>query len=143
MPTGFGVGDHRLFVVDFLTASLVGAAPPQIVQVPSRWLNNKVPRIADQYNKILEKHLVQHRMNTRLLEASDSSATAAEAKMKIDDIDAECVQYKRNAEKRCRKIKSGLIPFSPEASVWICQRQVYQSMLRYKRGQIRHKSNLR
>jgi hypothetical protein len=28
MPVGYGVGDHRMFVVDFLTSSLVGFNPP-------------------------------------------------------------------------------------------------------------------
>ena len=27
MPCGYGVGDHRLFVVDFKTSSLVGSTP--------------------------------------------------------------------------------------------------------------------
>lgn len=43
MPAGFGVGDHRMFVVDFRVESLVGAAPPKIVCVSSRRLNTKIP----------------------------------------------------------------------------------------------------
>ena len=31
MPAGYGVGDHRLFVVDFQLQSLVGASPPKVV----------------------------------------------------------------------------------------------------------------
>ena len=125
MPVGFGVGDHRMFVVDFWTSSLVGATPPWIVRAPSRRLNNKIPRITNQYNRVLEENFIRHRMNSRLLEASDTSSTAEEAKHKLDAIDEEGVQYKRNAEKKCRKIKSGLIPFLPEASVWIRRRQAY------------------
>jgi hypothetical protein len=33
MPAGYGVGDHRLFVVDFRLQSLVGASPPKVVRV--------------------------------------------------------------------------------------------------------------
>ena len=33
MPAGFGVGDHRLFVVDFQEDSLVGNKPPWIYNV--------------------------------------------------------------------------------------------------------------
>ena len=36
MPAGFGVGDHRLFVVDFQKESLVGAAPFHIKRFTSR-----------------------------------------------------------------------------------------------------------
>ena len=64
MPAGFGVGDHRMFVVDFRLESLVGAAPPKIVRAPSRRLNTKIPRIAEKYNRILEKSLIEHRMNS-------------------------------------------------------------------------------
>jgi hypothetical protein len=33
MPAGYGIGDHRLFVVDFRLQSLVGASPPKVVRV--------------------------------------------------------------------------------------------------------------
>jgi hypothetical protein len=49
----------------------------------------------------------------------------------------------KHCEKGCRKIKSGRIPFSPEASVWIRRKQVYESLLRYRDGKIRNRSNLR
>ncbi len=29
MPAGYGIGDHRLFVIDLHTSSLVGTAPPR------------------------------------------------------------------------------------------------------------------
>jgi hypothetical protein len=138
MPAGFGVGDHGLFQVDFRATSLVGAAPPKIVRVPSRRLNTKIPRVEQKYNQLLETQFVEHRMNTRLLKASDSSNSVREVKEKVDCIDEESKQYKRHAEKKCRKIKSGRIPFSPAASVWIRRRQVYESLLRYKQGKIRN-----
>ena len=143
MPAGFGVGDHRLFQVDFRASSLLGTNPPKIVRAPSRQLNTKIPRIAEQYNAILEKSIVEHCLNTRLLEAGTESRTVQEVKGRVDKIDEECCQYKRHAEKKCRKIKSGRIPFSPEASVWIRRKQVYESLLRYKMAKIRNRSNLR
>ena len=42
MPVGFGVGDHRLFVVDFTAVSLVGKTPPPIVRPASCRLNTKI-----------------------------------------------------------------------------------------------------
>ncbi len=29
MPAGYGIGDHRLFIIDLHTASLVGPCPPR------------------------------------------------------------------------------------------------------------------
>ena len=41
------------------------------------------------------------------------------------------------------KDKSGRVPFSPEAALWIRRTQVYQSLLRYHRGLIRNRGNLK
>lgn len=69
VPASFGVGDHRLFQVDFRAMSLVGAAPPKIVRAPSRKLNTEILRVEQKYNQLLEKQFVEHQMNTWLLEA--------------------------------------------------------------------------
>ncbi len=42
MPVGYGVGNNRMFVVDFLTSSLVGSTPPKIVHAAARRLNTKI-----------------------------------------------------------------------------------------------------
>ena len=143
MPVGFGVGDHRLFVIDIQVASMIGAAPPKIERAPARRLNNKIPRVAERYTKTLEKLYVEHRMNTRLVEIHATSKSDEEAKHRTNKLDTESTQYRRNAEKKCRKIRSGRIPFSPEASIWIRRNQVYESLLKYKQGKIKNRSNLR
>jgi hypothetical protein len=48
-----------------------------------------------------------------------------------------------NAERKCRRIKSGRITFSPEAALWIRRTQVYRSLLQYHRGLIRNRGNLK
>jgi hypothetical protein len=48
-----------------------------------------------------------------------------------------------HAEKICRKIKSCRIPFSPEAAIWIRRVQVYYSLLRYHKGQVKNRKNLK
>jgi hypothetical protein len=128
--------------VDFRASSLVGALPPKIVRAASRRLNTKILGKADRYCEDLDWQFVEHRVNARLVEASETSNTAAEVKAKVDKIDKECKQYKNHSEKKCRKIKSGCIPFSPESSIWIRRRQLYESILRYLQGKIQNKSNL-
>ena len=49
----------------------------------------------------------------------------------------------RHAEKKCRKIKSGRIPFSPDSAIWIRRCQVYRSLLRYHAKKIRNRGNLK
>ena len=47
-----------------------------------------------------------------------------------------------HAEKKCRKIKSGRISFSPEAAKWLRQSQVYKSLLWRIRGGKSNTGNL-
>ena len=39
MPVGYGVGDHHLFIIDFLTSSLIGTNPPRIARLVACWNN--------------------------------------------------------------------------------------------------------
>ncbi len=48
----------------------------------------------------------------------------------------------KHAEKKCCRLKSGRIPFSPEASLWIRQSQVYRLLLRWHAGKICNCRNL-
>jgi hypothetical protein len=55
MPVEYGVGDHRLFVVDFSTASMIGTCPPKIVRPALCRINTKIPGCALRYNRALQK----------------------------------------------------------------------------------------
>ena len=46
MPVGYGVGDHRLFIIDFLKSCLVGAIPPRIFRSAAKRLNSRIPAAA-------------------------------------------------------------------------------------------------
>jgi hypothetical protein len=48
----------------------------------------------------------------------------------------------KHAEKKCCRLKSGQIPSSPEALLWICQCQVYRSLLRWHNGKLQNYGNL-
>ena len=69
--------------------------------------------------------------------------TAEERARKIIIINKEGKEYMHHAEKICRKIKSCRILFSPEASIWIRQVQVYYSLLRYHKGRVKNRGNLK
>ena len=143
MPAGFGVGDHRMFVVDFQLQSLVGASPLKVVRVAVRRLNTTIPQVAERYVTMLEDLLITHCLNSRMIRAEASLPTKDSVRREINEIDEESNQYMRRAEKKCRRIKNGRIPFSPEASIWIRRRQVYGSLLRRLQNKIKNWSNLR
>ena len=143
MPAGYGIGDHRLFVVDFLTSSLVGSTPPRIVRSGARRLNTNIASAAASYTAAVEGLTERHRVIERIGLAHDRCGSQAQLKRCLDKIDQETKEYMRGAENKCRRIKSGRIPFSPEASRWIRRAQVYRSVLRYHAGKIRNRGNLR
>ena len=68
---------------------------------------------------------------------------AEERARQVISIDEESKAYMRHAEKTCKKIKSCQIPFSPEAAIWIRRVQVYYSLLRYHKGKIKNRGNLK
>jgi hypothetical protein len=142
MPIGFGIGDHRAFIVDISTRSLVGVDPQPIRRPTARRLNTKIPRCADRYNTILEDQLIQHNIIQRLHHAHNNHTSESHLQQQLDAIDRQCTQIMLHAEKKCRKLKSGRIPFSPEASLWIKRTLCYRSLLRYWAGKIRNKGNL-
>ena len=64
-------------------------------------------------------------------------------KENINKIDIESKQYMTHAEKKCRKFKSGKIPFSPESILWIKRRQTYRTLMGYHAGNKVNKGNLK
>ena len=143
MSAGYGVGDHRLFVINFITTSLIGNVPPRIVRAQTCRLNTNIPQAAEKYVNQFEITIIRHKIIQRLGAAYESSPNKAVVKERVDVVDKESKQYMVNAEKGCRWIKSGRIPFSPESSVWIRRRQVYHLILRYHAGKIRNRGNLK
>ena len=143
MPIGFGVGDHRMLVIDVTTTSLVGFQPQPIKHPKARRLNSRIPRAKQAYNKKLDSLFSRHKLVGKLAEAHQSGLTAESLQLvldKLDDISKECMV---NAEKCCQKIRNGKIPFSPEASLWIKRCQFYRSLLRFWAGKVKNKGNLK
>jgi hypothetical protein len=144
MPVGYGVGDHCLFVVDFVMALLVGTGcSQQIVQPALRCLNTRIAGCALRYNKALRRNILWHRLLEWMVAVATSDQPKAEIVKALNKLDKEGEAYMKHAEKKCRRLKFGCIPFSPEASLWIQQSQVYRSLLRWHAGKIRNRGNLR
>ena len=143
MPYGYGIGDHRMFIPDVTMESLVGKNPIKVVHPASRWLNSKMPWCGIAYVNILDRNIVQHRLLERLNEVHCSSIAHEERTAKMNAMNQEGRDYMIHAEKTCRKIKCCLIPYSPEASIWIRRAQVYYSIIRWHKGQILNKGNLK
>ena len=87
MPAGYGIGDHRLFVIDFVTSSLIGLSPKRIVRPQARRLNCKIPGAVQAYNKRLEEKISRHRLIQRVGAVHQSALGPEHKKRLLDRID--------------------------------------------------------
>jgi hypothetical protein len=144
MPVGYGVGDHRLFVVDFAAPLLIGTGcSQQIIRPALRCLNTRIDGCALWYNTTLRKNILRHCLLERMVTVASSDKPKAEIATALNKLDKEGEEYMKHAEKKCQKLKSGRIPFSPKALLWIRQSQVYRSLLQWHTGNICNHGNLR
>ncbi len=72
MPAGYGIGDHHLFVVDFIASPLIGLALKEIMQPQAKCLNCNIPRVVKSYNKRLEEKNLCHCLLERVGKVHDS-----------------------------------------------------------------------
>ncbi len=66
MPFGYGVGNHRAFILDIPLESLIGVNPVRIVRPASRRLNSRIPGCGKAYITSLESNIIQHCLIKRL-----------------------------------------------------------------------------
>jgi len=112
MPVGFGVGDHRLLVINFATTTLVGSGTTTVVRPTLRRRNTKIHGCADRYNKSLRRNILRHRHLERMVAEASSGASKSDMAQTLNKLDQEGEAYMKHAEKKCRRLKSGRIPFS-------------------------------
>jgi hypothetical protein len=143
MPVGFGVGDHRLFIINFATTTLVGSRLTTVVCPTLRRLHTKISGCADRYNRSLCRNILCHWLLERMVEAASSGDSKEVLAKTLNKLDQEGEAYMKHAQKKCCWLKSGRFPFSPEALLWIRQCQVYRSLLRWHDRKLRNYGNLR
>jgi hypothetical protein len=122
---------------------MIGTCPPKIVCPALRRLNTKIPGCALRYNRALQKNILHHQLLELMINVAKSHENKETISAQLNQLDWEGEQYMKHAEKKCCRIKFGRIPFSPEASLWIHQCQVYHSLLRWHAGKIRNQGNLK
>jgi hypothetical protein len=143
MPFKYGIRDQQMFILNVTMESLIGKNLTKVVCPASHRLNSKMPWCGEAYVKSLERNIIQHRLLERLNKVHCSNLSHNKKADKLNSIDQKGQDYMIHAEKMCRKIKCCRIPYSPKASIWIQRVQVYYSIIRWHKGQIRNKGNLK
>jgi hypothetical protein len=143
MPFGYGVGDHRAFVLDIPLESMIGIDPVKIARPVGHRLNSKLPSCCKAYTDSLESNIARHCLLERLYDAHTGKYSNEEQARKIILIDEEGKAYMRRAKKIRRKIMCCRIAFSPEAAIWIRRVQVHYTILCFHKGKIKNCGNLK
>ena len=92
MPFGFGVGDHRAFILDIPLESLVGENPV------SHRLNSRLPKCGEAYIESLEMNIVKHRLLEFLYDAHTGGYSTEEMANKVIAIVDKGKSYMRHAK---------------------------------------------
>jgi hypothetical protein len=66
-PHWYGIGDHRVFVLEVSAESLFGGKYPTIGSPSSRSLNCKIACVCRNYNNVLKSLVQRHRMHEKLM----------------------------------------------------------------------------
>ncbi len=119
MLFGYGIGDHRAFILDIPIKSLIGEDPVKITHLAGRRLNSRILGCSNAYIKSLEENIRRHQLLERLHDTHTGGYLAGKRARRVMIINEEGKAYMLHAKKICRKIKCCCIPFSPEAAIWI------------------------
>jgi len=136
LPFGEGVGDHRALFIDVTIASTLGVNLPPDKSVRARRLKLQDPRIIKKYVRYLKHFFNRHSLldQSKLLQdrvnCPISRKDAAEYE-RLDKIRIAGMQY---AEKRCRKVKMGGVPWTPALSYIRLGIEVWMLVMKRLRG---------
>ncbi len=108
-----GNADHRLLWVDVSTTSCFGLDPPRPSYRQPRRLTIHDPRVVKRYNHKLQAEFERHRLPQRARQLYDRLPFFTDAEQtEYENIAAQDIQCRITAEKRCRKLRMGQVPFS-------------------------------
>ena len=134
LPFNFALGDHRGILLDISHTSFLGDTMRTISRHTGRRLQCNLPRIKEKYNYHLEVFCRRHNILTKIHNIMTTIPNRVKLKTILEKIDITLGQGMRMAEKRCRKIFAGEVPFSPDVANAGLKIKLWQLIIRYRRG---------
>jgi hypothetical protein len=130
----FANTDHRCIWIDISYITAFGHNMPPIIRPKARRLHNKDPRIVNNFIRCYKKFINKHNLlekSSLLLEKTKypASNNLQEEYEALDKLRCEGVS---SAEKRCRKLRTGQVSFSPE--IQKARDRIYAWLLLQKRS---------
>ncbi len=118
------MGDHRVFVLDFASETILGDVFPRVIPLSRRLLNCASDKIRNNYIAVLNHLLNRHLMFKKMLciDRASNHLSPAIVQLCTNKVDMELEQFMKSAEMDSHKYKRSNIEWSPYSSVWIHQR---------------------
>ena len=132
------IGDHRSIFIDIPTKILLGENPFKIHRITARRLVCNQPKVVQKYNELLNEQLNNQFTFQQYYKVQEMYKTNQisdhEYIMKLNKLDRAITNSIRFAEKRCRKLRAGHVPFSPEIQEAGEIINVWNNIIRKKKG---------
>ncbi len=136
LPHLSGVGDHRCFIIDFSSDSVIGSDFPNIVRVAARKLHCTSTWMVRLYNAELtaksEEHNMFHRMD-EILRLTDYLETQ-DFIMLMNSLDTELMEFMLHSENEVSKFMMGHIEWSPTIGIWLSRRWLLKRVQQWMQG---------
>jgi len=139
-------GDHRAFIIDISTRSLLGEFQYKVCRPISRCLIMSQQGSVDEYNRIVHEQFDQHRIVIRL-DAVDKMTrycgfpTPNFLRAMIIKLYRQMTEIRIHAEKKCRKILRPDSDYSPTVQMWYDRIHAYLQLIRLKEGKAKNVGN--
>jgi hypothetical protein len=140
-------GNHRAFIIDISTRSILGEFCYKVCRPVSRRLITSQQHSVDKYNRMVQEQFVRHRIVERL-EAVDKMThycgfpSPNFLRAMIIKLYQQMTEIRVHVEKKCRKVLRPNSNYSPTVHMWYDRIHTYLQLICMKEGKTKNNGNM-
>ena len=140
-------GDHRAFIIDISTISLLGKFWYKVCRPVSRCLITSQQGLVNEYNRIVNDQFSQHRIVKRLNAINKMTRYCGFPspnflRAMIIKLYRQITEIRIHTEKRCRKIMQPNSDYSLTIQMWYDRIHAYLQLVRLKERKAKNRGNI-
>ena len=135
-PFGEFPSDHRALYIDISYINAFGYNMNKIVRPKARRLKCNDPRVRDRWKKIYSEYIIGNELHIKQfgIEMKAQENLTNELKSKYEEVLKLRKEGMDRADKKCRKLCMGGVPFSPEFQIHHSTIELWRAVMTKKRG---------
>ena len=136
LPYGYIHSDHRMIWVDVVVSSVLGFKLPELISPKARRLQVNDPRVLKRWREAYTKYIKDHNLHAKVfcLETEMSQPLSEEQFQCLNAIMKERATAIKYADNKCRKLRVGGVPFSPQLQKQKTTIEVWEAVTKKKCG---------